>query len=129
MALPGIDEDTIAENNDLKISDQRSEIGKDRDRPIPEVMAHSTDGRPPQLAHRQRNPLIQMEVFRCRHVPKCKRSSRKATVSLLDTRRMPPTTTKQQEWLVDVARQATGHASDPPPQSKDHDEDPLKHTR
>ena len=37
-------------------------------------MAHSTNGRPPQLAHRQRNSLIQMEVFRCRHVPKCKRS-------------------------------------------------------
>ena len=36
---------------------------------------------------------------------------------------------KEQEWLVDVARQATGHASAPPPQSKDHDEDPLKRTR
>ena len=31
--------------------------------------------------------------------------------------------------LVDVAHQATEHASDPPPQSKDHDEDPLKRTR
>ena len=56
-------------------------------------MAHSTNGRPPQLAHLQRNPLIQVEVFRCRHIPKCKRSNRKATVSLSDTRRMPPKAT------------------------------------
>ena len=108
---------------DLKISDQRSEVGNDRDRPIPEVMAHSTNGRPPQLAHRQRNPLIQMEVFRCRHIPKCKRP---ATVSLLDTRRMPPTTTTKR--LIDVARQATEYASDPKLQSRDHSVDPLKRT-